>query len=71
MLNTQVARRFSPEADAKAVLEIRAAVGQQIVLRADANRMWTVDQALQFADAAREAGLEVCSPFHGCLMCPA
>ena len=66
-----MARRISPEADAEAVLEIRAAVGQQIVLRADANRRWTVDQALQFADAATEAGLEVCSPFHGCLMCHA
>jgi len=41
------------------VVAIRAALGLGVLLRADANRLWTLDQALQFASAAEAANLEV------------
>jgi len=45
--------------DAAAVVAIRAAVGPGVVLRADANRLWSLNKARQFASAAQSANLEV------------
>ena len=57
--DVQVGRRQDPLEDAAAVVAIRAAVGPGVRLRADANRLWTLEQALQFALAAESADLEV------------
>ena len=40
-------------------LAVRAAVGPDVVLRADANRMWSLGSALQFGREAADAGLQV------------
>lgn len=40
-------------------LAVRAAVGPNVVLRADANRMWSLGSALQFGREAAAAGLQV------------
>jgi hypothetical protein len=61
-LSQQVARRQDPMDDAAAVVAIRAAVGLGVVLRADANRLWTLNQAIAFASAAESADLEVHPP---------
>ena len=45
--------------DAEAVLRVRDAVGPDVALRADANRRWTPEQALQFGHAVKGAALEV------------
>lgn len=55
----QVGRRGSPKEDAEAVLRVRDAVGPAVALRADANRRWTLEEALQFGHAVKGAGLEV------------
>ena len=46
-LKIKVGRRADPLADAAAVLAIRQAVGPEVVLRADANRRWALEQAVQ------------------------
>lgn len=43
----QVGRREDPLSDAQAVLAIRQAVGPGVVLRADCNRGWTLEQAVE------------------------
>lgn len=58
----QVARRADPQDDAAAILAVRKAVGPQLLLRADANRRWTLQQAVSFAEAAAAAKLQV--PMH-------
>lgn len=63
ILAVQVARRVAPEDDAAAVLAIRDAVGPHVALRADANRRWSLQQALAFGRAARPAGLQVRPPW--------
>ena len=40
-------------------LAVRAAIGPEVVLRADANRMWSLSSALQFGREAADAGLQV------------
>lgn len=59
-------RRGSPAEDAEVVLQVRAAVGTSVALRADANRRWTLEQALQFGHAVKGAALQVTqSPVEG------
>lgn len=41
------------------MLRVRAAVGPSVALRADANRRWTLDQALCFGHAVQGAALQV------------
>jgi hypothetical protein len=55
----QVGRRGRPKEDAEAVLRVSDAVGPAVALRADANRRWTLEEALQFGHAVKGAGLEV------------
>jgi isochorismate synthase/2-succinyl-5-enolpyruvyl-6-hydroxy-3-cyclohexene-1-carboxylate synthase/2-succinyl-6-hydroxy-2,4-cyclohexadiene-1-carboxylate synthase/O-succinylbenzoate synthase len=57
-LKIKVGRRADPAQDAAAVLAIRQAVGPAITLRADANRRWTLEQAVVFGKAVVDAGLQ-------------
>lgn len=57
-LKIKVGRQSDPEDDARMVVAIRDAVGENVVLRADANRAWTLDQAVRFGTAVAHAGLE-------------
>lgn len=41
------------------MLRVRAAVGPAVILRTDANRRWTLEQALQFGHAVKGAALQV------------
>lgn len=47
------------EADASRVLAVRAAVGEKVALRFDANQGYSVDQTLDFVAATRSANLEI------------
>lgn len=58
-LNIQVARQHDPQQDAAKVLAVRRAVGHTIVLRADANRKWSLNQAVAFGHAVWGANLQV------------
>ena len=40
------------------MVAVRASVGPAVALRADANRRWTLEQAVQFGQAAAGAGLQ-------------
>lgn len=51
------ARRSDPVDDAAVVLAVRQAVGPSIALHADANRAWTLDQAVAFGHHAASAQL--------------
>ena len=53
-LKLKVGRRDDPVADAVAVLAVRQAVGPGVALRADANRRWTLEQAVQVGLARGE-----------------
>ena len=55
----QVARQQEPQQDVAKVMAVRAAVGHSIVLRADANRKWSLNQAVAFGHAVRSADLQV------------
>ena len=55
----QVARQQDPQQDAAKVMAIREAVGHSIVLRADANRKWSLNQAVAFGHAVWAANLQV------------
>lgn len=57
-IKVKVARRDDPIEDAEVLLAIRAAVGPGVALRADANRGWSLEQALAFGRRAAAAGLE-------------
>ena len=54
-----MARQGDVSKDAQVLLAIRQAVGPSIVLRADANQRWTLQQAVDFAKMAAPAKLEV------------
>ncbi|KAK1292718.1 hypothetical protein QJS10_CPB17g00378 [Acorus calamus] len=47
-IKLKVARRSNPDEDAAVIQEIRKEVGYGINLRADANRIWTYEEAIQF-----------------------
>lgn len=55
----QVGRRGDALADAAAAVAVSAAVGPAVALRADANRCWSLEQAVAFCQAAVPAQLEV------------
>ncbi len=48
-----------PEGDIERVLAVRAAVGEHVELRFDANQGFTVDQTLSFVEGVRAAKLEI------------
>ncbi|CAI5481758.1 unnamed protein product [Closterium sp. Yama58-4] len=47
-LKIKVARRASPAEDAAMVLAVREAVGPRVHIRVDANRSWSLSQAVEF-----------------------
>ncbi|XP_002986213.2 protein PHYLLO, chloroplastic [Selaginella moellendorffii] len=57
-LKMKVARRALPTQDAAVVVAVRQRVGRSIHLRVDANRRWTLSQAVQFAEAVRECDIQ-------------
>ncbi|BFI28545.1 menaquinone-specific isochorismate synthase [Marchantia polymorpha subsp. ruderalis] len=57
-LKLKVGRRSSPLEDADVLKTIRKRVGPRICLRADANRKWSLQQALLFAESVPSCGLQ-------------
>ncbi|KAL8035297.1 hypothetical protein ABFS82_12G085600 [Erythranthe guttata] len=57
-IKIKVARRSEPDEDIAAIKEVRKKVGPHIVLRADANRKWTYDQAVKFAHSVKDCCLQ-------------
>ncbi|KAL6349813.1 hypothetical protein AAG906_001700 [Vitis piasezkii] len=57
-IKLKVARRADPIEDATVIQEIRKMVGLQIELRADANRNWTYEQAIQFGSYVKNCDLK-------------
>ncbi|KAL0396872.1 UNVERIFIED_CONTAM: protein PHYLLO, chloroplastic [Sesamum calycinum] len=57
-LGIPVARRADPTEDIAVIQEVRKKVGQHIVLRADANRKWTYDDAIRFASGVKDCSLQ-------------
>jgi len=50
--------RTDIEEEARAVRRVRAAVGNDVALRLDANRAWTCEHALRFADMVHDLKIE-------------
>lgn len=61
---SQVARQQDPQQDAAKVLAVRNSIGQGIALRADANRKWSLNQAVAFGHAVAAANLQVVPNCH-------
>ncbi len=59
-----------PLDDAAVVAAVRRAVGPAVALRADANRRWTLHQAIAFGRAVAEHDLQACPRPPGCCMGP-
>ncbi|KAL4586503.1 hypothetical protein LXL04_011139 [Taraxacum kok-saghyz] len=57
-IKLKVARRESPIEDAHVIQEIRKKVGYHIQLRADANKKWSFNEAIQFSSNVKDCGLE-------------
>ncbi|KAK4430131.1 protein PHYLLO, chloroplastic [Sesamum alatum] len=57
-LGIPVARRADPTEDIAVIQEVRKKVGPHIVLRADANRKWTYDDAIRFASGVKDCSLQ-------------
>lgn len=57
-INIQVARGSNPIEDVAVIQEVRKKVGHQVKLRADANRNWTIDEALVFAKLVKDCDLQ-------------
>nr|XP_043623438.1 protein PHYLLO, chloroplastic [Erigeron canadensis] len=57
-IKLKVARRANPIEDALVIQEIRKKVGFHIQLRADANRKWSFDEALQFGRNVKDSALQ-------------
>lgn len=56
--HTQVARQADPIQDAIIIQEVRKKVGYKIQLRADANRKWTYEEAIQFSSSVKNCDLQ-------------
>ncbi|KAL6529268.1 hypothetical protein OROGR_014891 [Orobanche gracilis] len=57
-IKIKVARRDNPDEDIATIQEVRKKVGQNIILRADANRKWKYDQAVNFACSVKDCFLQ-------------
>ena len=53
-----MARRGNLIDDAAIIQEVRKRVGRQIELRADANRSWTFEEAIQFSSLVKDCELQ-------------
>ncbi|KAI7758074.1 hypothetical protein M8C21_033587 [Ambrosia artemisiifolia] len=56
-IKLKVARRANPVEDAIVIQEIRKKIGFHVQIRADANRKWSFDQALQFGSNVNDCAL--------------
>ena len=54
----KVGRRETPAEDAAVIEKIREVVGYKINIRADANRKWTYEQAIEFASRVKSLSLQ-------------
>ncbi|XP_076898989.1 protein PHYLLO, chloroplastic-like isoform X2 [Bidens hawaiensis] len=57
-IKLKVARRANPIEDAIVIQKIRKKVGFKVHLRADANRKWSYNQALQFGSNVKDCALQ-------------
>ncbi|KAL9680073.1 hypothetical protein QQ045_017948 [Rhodiola kirilowii] len=57
-IKLKVARRSDPLEDAEVINEVRNKVGSKIVIRADANRKWSYEEAVQFAHSVKNYNLQ-------------
>lgn len=54
----QVARRGNPMDSASIIKEVRKKVGSDIDIRADANRNWTYEEAMEFSSFVKDCELQ-------------
>ncbi|KAG0608149.1 hypothetical protein M758_8G082600 [Ceratodon purpureus] len=57
-LKLKVGRRDTPEEDAAVIQAVRERVGADVQIRADANRKWSYQQAIEFANLVRDCDLQ-------------
>ncbi|XP_068499038.1 protein PHYLLO, chloroplastic isoform X2 [Phaseolus vulgaris] len=57
-IKLKVARRGDPMLDAAIIQEVRKKVGCQIIIRADANRNWTYEEAMKFSSLVKDCNLQ-------------
>lgn len=57
-IKIKVGRVKNPLDDAAAVLAVRDIVGSDVLLRVDANRAWSMEEAVAFGGAVQSAGLQ-------------
>ncbi|CAI9096378.1 OLC1v1032508C2 [Oldenlandia corymbosa var. corymbosa] len=57
-IKIKVGRRASPIEDVMVIQEIRKKVGNDVVLRVDANRSWTFSEAVEFANLVKNSNLQ-------------
>jgi len=67
-VSIQVGRRVTPKEDAAVVQAVRRRVGADVQIRADANRKWTFQQALEFAILVRGYDLQYLEVFNQTLL---
>ncbi|KAL5160110.1 Protein PHYLLO, chloroplastic [Glycine soja] len=57
-IKLKVARGGDPMHDAALIQEVRKKVGCQIIIRADANRTWTYEEAMKFSSLVKDCNLQ-------------
>ncbi|XP_050872281.1 protein PHYLLO, chloroplastic isoform X3 [Lathyrus oleraceus] len=57
-IKLKVARGRDPVQDATLIQEVRKKVGCQIIIRVDANRNWTFEEAMKFGSLAKDSNLQ-------------
>ncbi|XP_057414973.1 protein PHYLLO, chloroplastic isoform X3 [Lotus japonicus] len=57
-IKLKVARGGDPVQDAALIQEVRKKVGRQIIIRADANRKWTYEEAMKFSSLVKDCNLQ-------------
>ncbi|KAK7384912.1 hypothetical protein VNO78_30615 [Psophocarpus tetragonolobus] len=57
-IKLKVARGDDPMHDAAVIQEVRKKVGCQIIIRADANRRWTYQEAMKFSSLVKDCNLQ-------------
>nr|XP_024385455.1 protein PHYLLO, chloroplastic-like isoform X2 [Physcomitrium patens] len=57
-LKLKVGRRATPQQDAAVIQAVRERVGADVKIRADANRKWSYQQAIEFANLVKECDME-------------
>lgn len=65
----KVGRRESPAEDAAVIEKIREVVGYKINIRADANRKWTYEQAIEFGSRVKSFSLQYIEVIYPLFIC--